>query len=121
MSKRNKDKGNELERYTRDALLEHGIQAWRPKAGYPKDIGDVLLPEFNLTLQCKWVNVLAEGVNQALSGAAVQSEEACLDQPGSDSWFGAGVVHRSRRPMGESIVVFTLDEFTQFMQTVRRQ
>lgn len=119
MSSRNRDKGKDLERFTKATLDEVGLSTWRPRDGYPADIGDVLLPDFTLTLQCKWVNNLTNGVTQALDGAAVQSLNASEDQPGDAIWYGAGVVHRHRRPMEDSIVVFTLTEFAAFLETVQ--
>jgi hypothetical protein len=118
MSSRNRDKGKELERFTKQVFDNHGIESWRPRDGYPIDIGDVLLDQFKLTLQCKWINNLANGVAQALDGAVVQSLNASEQQPGGYIWSGAGVVHRNQRPMNDSIVVFTLPEFAEFLNTV---
>jgi hypothetical protein len=105
-----KTKGDQFERDIHRTLETAGLWCWRPRAGYPHDIGDILTNRF--TLQAKAFRDVARGIREGNQGLVRQLPVARTEH---DVTWGAVVVKRHQAPVDQAHVVMTLATFTQLL------
>lgn len=102
MANSNKAKGTRWESAVVGFLKERlGRKVFKPRQEGFRDVGDIHAPPF--ILQAKDWKDLTSALREGLAGAVVQAENAGFP-------FGAAVVKRARKPVGESYFVMTLDQ-----------
>jgi hypothetical protein len=118
MTSPEKRKGDDFERRVMRFLEDEGFKPWRPRAGYPHDVGDIVLDYTErITFQCKAFKNLAEGIRQGLAGAKIQAVNAQEELSKHHFHFtGVTVVKRRNRPTGEALVALTLSDFCELMK-----
>lgn len=119
VSAANKARGSRFENDTCDWLQAEGIRAKRlPRTG-AKDIGDAAFPlQGTGTLVLELKNRKQIDLAQFVKEAELESIHYEMKYPSEAPAFGCAVVKRRQKSIGESYVVFTLEEFTSFMRHV---
>lgn len=107
MSNPNKARGTRWETAVTRFLRDQGIYAYKPRQEGARDVGDIHAPPF--VLQAKdWKDVTG-ALREGVEGARVQKLNAGLP-------FGAAVVKRARKPVGEAYVVIRLTDLPELIK-----
>mgnify|MGYP002640864697 CR=1 FL=1 len=118
MSAANKAKGTKFESDVANYLQSRGVRCKRhPRTGV-NDIGDAGFPlnKGTMVLEAKARKSidLATFVAESLVEAVNYEHKFPAEAPA----FGAAVVKRRQKPIGDAYVVLTLDEFVELLQNV---
>lgn len=110
MANPQKAKGTRWERDVVEFLKGAGLKVYKPRQEGFRDVGDIHCPPF--ALQAKdWKDVVS-ALREGLSGAVLQAVHADLP-------FGAAVVKRARKPVGEAYFLLRLEDGARLMKRLR--
>lgn len=112
MANPQKAKGTRWESEVVALLKESGLKVYKPRQEGFRDVGDVHAPPF--ALQAKAYADVVSGLREGLNGAVVQVEHA-----GDGFEYGAAVVKRPRKPVGEGYFVLRLSDAARLMRRLR--
>ncbi len=109
MSNPRKAKGTRWETAVTRYLRDQGIYAYKPRQEGYRDVGDIHAPPF--VLQAKdWKDVVS-ALREGTDGARLQAHHAGLP-------FGAAVIKRARKPVGDAYVVLRLADLPDLIRAL---
>jgi len=116
MGNPNRDAGKHFEREIMKLIEGADIPAWRPRDGYPNDIGDILLTEHDFVLQAKYTQRnFTSMVNEAMHDVLHQVENAVGESQVADHAIGVAVIKRKQKPTAQAMVAMSLGDFIRLL------
>lgn len=108
-----KDRGTRWETAVVTFLREQGVQAYRPAQSGARDVGDVhgVSP---FVIQAKNWRDVTSALREGVDGAQIQARNA-------GETYGAAIVKRARKPVGEAYAVMRLEDLAALILQLRQE